>query len=131
MSPEEENGKLLRGIARRVDQTHESLVRVEERLGTLSDRVTSLDKNIEIIRTAQQHQGTEVAIVQQECSRRGKMLSRMSRKIEVLDKGVGAVEHTGKMLVLKQSQTWKTVAIVGTIFIGIAGMAIGILKVIF
>jgi chromosome segregation ATPase len=131
MSPEEENGKLLKSISHQVGKTHEGLVRVEERLVNLNDRVTKLDKNIEIVRTTQQQAGTEVALIQAENVRHRKSISNIHHKVEALGNNVGAVEHTGRMFIAQTTQTWKVVAITGGIFAVIAAIAVGIAKVLY
>lgn len=131
MSPEEENGKLLRSISSQVGKTHEGLVRVEERLVNLNDRVTKLDKNIEIVRTVQQQAGTEVALIQAESARHRKSISNMHHRVDSLDNNVGEVEHTGRMFIAQTMQTWKVVAITGGIFITVAAVAVGVAKVLY
>jgi chromosome segregation ATPase len=130
MSPEEENGKLLKLIANRVQQTGDGLIRVEGRLENLNEKVEKLDKNIDIIRTSQQQTGTEVAIIQAENVQRKKQISGIVKKVDRLSNGVSNVEHTGKMFVIQTKQTWRTITIVGAIFVTVAGLALTIAKLV-
>lgn len=132
MSPEDrekKNGDLLEHISHQVSKTHEKVIRVDERLVNLNDRVTKLDKNVDMIRNAQQHAGTEVALVQAECARRRRVISDMHDKIESLHEGVSRTENTGRMLVVKTRQTWLVVTIAATVLASIAGLAIAAWKV--
>jgi len=79
-------------------------------------RLNHLEADITVIRDHNQSVSTRLALIEQECSRRGKRCSELVRRVQ-------GVENTGVIQITKMSITWRTLVIIATSVAAIIGIA--------
>lgn len=87
-------------------------------------RLDRLEADTSLIRENHQTAATKLALIEQECNRRGKRCSELVRRVM-------NVENTDAIQITKDKVTWRTLVIVATAAVGLLGVlfsAVQILK---